>query len=60
MLPRRGDGGDRPSRRPRGGGREVAARARDAGVRVPSKDGDDVVLEARALTKHFPVTRGRS
>jgi peptide/nickel transport system ATP-binding protein len=36
-------------------GAEVAA-ATDAGV-VPAADGD-IVLEARALTKHFPVSRG--
>ena len=59
MLPHRGDGGDRPSRRrarrsPRGaerGARCASASRSDGGD-------DDVVLEARALTKHFPVTRG--
>ena len=40
MLPHGGDGGDRPSRRPRGGrrllGRRGGGAGRDAGVRVPS------------------------
>jgi len=37
---------------------EVAARGTRPASVVHPKVGDDVVLEARALTKHFPVTRG--
>ena len=62
MLPHGGDGGDRPSRRPRGGrrlrGRRGGAARRDAGIRAIRRTAMTVVLEARALTKHFPVTRG--